>query len=111
MFCMDCNQPPADLCDEGDNLPRLHGLFVRKLPFFHPMLPFSPRWLSEGRLVCTVQRRFASSAIGKLRGLAIKSLQKCLAGDVLAAEYILLICGSSLWQQWEQITRALVFEH
>ncbi|CAL1163201.1 unnamed protein product [Cladocopium goreaui] len=91
VFCMDCNQPPADLCDEGDNLPRLHGLFVRKLPFFHPMLPFSPRWLSEGRLVCTVQRRFASSAIGKLRGLAIKSLQKCLAGDVLAAEYILAL--------------------
>ena len=91
VFCMDCNQPPADLCDEGDNLPRLHGLFVRKLPFFHPMLPFSPRWLSEGRLVCTLQRRFASSAIGKLRGLAIKSLQKCLAGDVLAAEYILAL--------------------
>ena len=91
VFCMDCNQPPADLCDEGDNLPRLHGLFVRKLPFFHPMLPFSPRWLSEGRLECTVQRRFASSAIGKLRGLAIKSLQKCLAGDVLAAEYILAL--------------------
>lgn len=72
-------------------VPQLHGLFVRKLPFFHPMLPFSPRWLSEGRLVCTLHRRFVPSVVLQLRTLAIKSLQKCLAGDEIAAEYVLAL--------------------
>eukprot|EP00438_Fugacium_kawagutii_P019897 Skav227774 [mRNA] locus=scaffold1237:79728:82242:+ [translate_table: standard] len=91
VFCReDPAAPSADLFP-GHMIPRVHGLFVRKLPFFNPMLPFSHRWLSEGRLMCTLQRRFASTAIAELRQLAIKSLQSCLAGDILAAEYVLAL--------------------
>ncbi|CAK9013270.1 Mini-chromosome maintenance complex-binding protein (MCM-BP) (MCM-binding protein) (Protein E2F TARGET GENE 1) [Durusdinium trenchii] len=75
----------------GAGAPRLHGLHVRKLPFFHPMLPYSPRWLSEGRLLCTFQRRFSGFAVRSLRDLAIQILQEPLGGDQLAAEYVLAL--------------------
>lgn len=97
VFCReDPAAPSADLFP-SHMVPRLHGLFVRKLPFFNPMLPFSHRWLSEGRLMCTLQRRFASTAIAELRHLAIKSLQSCLAGDISAAEYVLALLVSRVY--------------
>ena len=45
------------------------------------MLPYSPRWLSEGRLLCTFQRRFSGFAVRSLRDLAIQILQEPLGGD------------------------------
>jgi len=45
----DARQPSTAL------VPRLHAISVRKLPFFHPLVPFSPDWLTEARLAAAYQ--------------------------------------------------------
>lgn len=79
-------------------VPRLHGLLVRKLPFYHPLFPFSPDWLSEARLASAFQRRLAApGAVAAARCAAIKSLQQALGGDEVAAEYILALMASRIY--------------
>ena len=79
-------------------VPRLHGLFVRRLPFYHPLFPFSPDWLSEARLASAFQRRLAGpGAVAAAREAAIKSLQKSLGGDEVAAEYVLALLASRVY--------------
>ena len=79
-------------------VPRLHGLLVRRLPFYHPLFPFSPDWLSEARLASAFQRRLAGpDAVAAAREAAIKSLQKSLAGDEVAAEYVLALLASRVY--------------
>mmetsp|Transcript_36232 Transcript_36232/g.44709 ORF Transcript_36232/g.44709 Transcript_36232/m.44709 type:complete len:615 (+) Transcript_36232:36-1880(+) len=79
-------------------VPRLHGLVVRKLPFYHPLFPFSPNWLSEARLASAFQRRLAApGAVAAARSAAIQSLQRALGGDEVAAEYILALMASRVY--------------
>lgn len=79
-------------------VPRLHGLMVRRLPFYHPLFPFSPDWLSEARLASAFQRRLAGpGAVAAAREAAIKSLQKSLGGDEVAAEYVLALLASRVY--------------
>lgn len=79
-------------------VPRLHGLLVRRLPFYHPLFPFSPDWLSEARLASAFQRRLAGpGAVAAAREAAIKSLQKSLGGDEVAAEYVLALLASRVY--------------
>lgn len=73
-------------------VPRLHAVFVRQLPYHHPLLPFSPAWLSEERLAAAFQQRFsAPGAMLAARNAAGELLAKHLAGDTLAAEYLLML--------------------
>lgn len=79
-------------------VPRLHGLLVRKLPFYHPLFPFSPNWLSEARLASAFQRRLAvPGAVAAARNAAINSLKHALGGDEVAAEYILALMASRVY--------------
>ena len=79
-------------------VPRLHGLLVRKLPFYHPLFPFSPNWLSEARLASAFQRRLAApGAVAAARSAAINSLKQSLGGDEVAAEYILALMASRVY--------------
>jgi hypothetical protein len=73
-------------------VPRLHAIFVRHLPYHHPLLPYSPAWLAEERLAAAFQQRFSSpDAILAARNAAGELLAKNLAGDTLAAEYLLML--------------------
>jgi hypothetical protein len=76
-------------------VPRLHALGVRRLPFFHPLLPYTPAWLSEARLATAFQRQFGvAGALQAARSAAIAQLAKHLGGDVMAAEYTLMLLVS-----------------
>lgn len=73
-------------------VPRLHGLGVRRLPFQHPLLPYTPDWLTEARLAATFQSKFAAAgAMDAARTAAGEQLAKYLGGDALAAEYLLML--------------------
>jgi len=73
-------------------VPRLHALAVRHLPFHHPLLPFTTSFLSEERLAAAFQRQFsASGAMLNARTAAMEQLGRCLGGDILSAEYLLMI--------------------
>ncbi|CAE8699694.1 unnamed protein product, partial [Polarella glacialis] len=79
-------------------VPRLHGLIVRRLPFYNPLLPFTPQWLSEARLASAFQRRLAApGALAAARGVAISLLTRGLGGDALAAEYVLMLLASRVF--------------
>lgn len=79
-------------------VPRLHGLVVRRLPFYHPLFPFSPSWLSEARLASAYQRRLASpGAVAAARSMAIRCLEQALGGDTVAAEYVLALLASRVY--------------
>jgi len=79
-------------------VPRLHGLIVRRIPFYNPLLPFSPQWLSEARLASAFQRRLAApGAVSAARGAAINILTQALGGDVVAAEYVLMLLASRVF--------------
>mmetsp|Transcript_60955 Transcript_60955/g.108309 ORF Transcript_60955/g.108309 Transcript_60955/m.108309 type:complete len:631 (+) Transcript_60955:71-1963(+) len=79
-------------------VPRLHGLIVRRLPFYNPLLPFSPQWLSEARLASAFQRRLAApGALAAARGVAISLLQQALGNDAVAAEYVLMLLASRVF--------------
>lgn len=85
----DARQPSSAL------VPRVHALLVRRLPFHHPLLPFSPDWLSEARLVAAYQNRLATpGALASARGAAVEQLKRHLGGDELAAEYLLMLLVS-----------------
>jgi len=76
-------------------VPRIHAIHVRRLPFFHPLLPFSPDWLSEARLVSVYQRNLsAPGAVTAARDAALVQLTNHLGGDTLAAEYLLMLMVS-----------------
>eukprot|EP00933_Yihiella_yeosuensis_P004310 TRINITY_DN108681_c0_g1_i1.p1 TRINITY_DN108681_c0_g1~~TRINITY_DN108681_c0_g1_i1.p1 ORF type:complete len:657 (+),score=140.75 TRINITY_DN108681_c0_g1_i1:68-2038(+) len=79
-------------------VPRLHGLIVRRLPFYNPLLPFTPEWLSEARLASAFQRRLAApGAVAAARGVAMSLLSRGLGGDTLAAEYVLMQLASRVF--------------
>jgi len=85
----DARQPSSAL------VPRIHAIRVRQLPFYHPLLPFSPDWLSEARLVSVYQRNLgAPEAVEAARNAAIAQLTRHLGGDALAAEYLLMLLVS-----------------
>jgi len=85
----DARQPSSAL------VPRIHAIHVRRLPFYHPLLPFSPDWLSEARLVSVYQRQLgAPGAVIAARDAALAQLTNHLGGDALAAEYLLLLTVS-----------------
>jgi len=85
----DARQPSAAL------VPRIHAMHVRRLPHYHPLLPFSPDWLSEARLVSVYQRNMGSpEAVAAARDAAIAQLTRHLNGDALAAEYLLMLLVS-----------------
>ena len=93
----DSDEESLQLCDTFEVVgiwfpftSTIHGLLLRKLPFFHPMLPYSSRWLSEARLASALQRRLSPFARSDLRSLAVAILQSCLK-DVLASEYVLAL--------------------
>ncbi|CAJ1444241.1 unnamed protein product, partial [Effrenium voratum] len=75
-------------------VPRLHGLVVRRLPFYHPALPFSPAFLSEARLAQAYQRGLGG--LQQARSAAIGLLQQSLK-DPLAAEYVLALLASRVY--------------
>lgn len=76
-------------------VPRLHALAVRRLPFHHPLLPFSPSFLGEDRLAAAFQRQFAAQgAMVAARGAALQQLVKHVGGDALAAEYLFVLLAS-----------------
>eukprot|EP00928_Gymnodinium_smaydae_P088652 TRINITY_DN72716_c0_g1_i1.p1 TRINITY_DN72716_c0_g1~~TRINITY_DN72716_c0_g1_i1.p1 ORF type:complete len:672 (-),score=155.04 TRINITY_DN72716_c0_g1_i1:127-2070(-) len=77
-------------------VPRLHAIHVRKLPFYHPMLPYTVQWLNEARLADAYQRSFAGgpAALSAVREAALAHLTGALAGDVLAAHYVLMLLVS-----------------
>jgi len=90
----DARHPPTSL------VPRLHALAVRQLPFHHPLLPYSASWLSEARLASAFQRQFAAAgAMLTARSAAAEHLSKCLGGDALAAEYLLMLLVSRSFAQ------------
>ena len=71
--------------------PRVHVIKVRRLPDAHGgMLP-KPTTNAEAALFQTARCR-----ISQLRDAVLSSLSKCLGGDVLAAEYILLAVTSRI---------------
>eukprot|EP00930_Biecheleria_cincta_P044707 TRINITY_DN30784_c0_g2_i1.p1 TRINITY_DN30784_c0_g2~~TRINITY_DN30784_c0_g2_i1.p1 ORF type:complete len:641 (-),score=118.73 TRINITY_DN30784_c0_g2_i1:131-2053(-) len=79
-------------------VPRLHGLFVRKLPFYNPMLPFTERWLTEARLASAYQRRLeAPGVLAAARAAALSLLERALGQDTLAAEYVLMQLASRVF--------------
>jgi len=81
----DARQPSHSL------VPRLHSLFVRKLPFYHPMLPYTPSWLTEDRLAAAYQNKLSvPGALKAVLQTALAKLTATLAGDTLAAQYLLL---------------------
>merc|ERR1719401_35927 len=41
-------------------VPRIHALLVRRLPFYNPLLPYSPDWLTEARLAAAYQNRLGA---------------------------------------------------
>jgi len=76
-------------------VPRLHAVAVRHLPFYHPLLPYSAAFLTEDRLAVAFQRQFAMpGALIAARTAAMQLLTKHCAGDVLAAEYMLMLLVS-----------------
>jgi len=85
----DARQPSSAL------VPRIHAIHVRKLPFYHPLLPFSPDWLSEARLIAVYQRNLGTpEAVAAARDAAIAQLTLHLNGDAFAAEYLLMLLVS-----------------
>jgi hypothetical protein len=103
------NPDIADLQENGDMaddwrdarhpstslVPRLHALAVRRLPFHHPLLPFSPSFLAEDRLAAAFQRQFAAQGtIVAARNAALQQLVKHLGGDALSAEYLFVLLAS-----------------
>lgn len=85
----DARQPSSAL------VPRIHAIHVRRLPFYHPLLPFSPDWLSEARLVSVYQRNLGEpGAVKAARDAAVAQLTNHLGGDALAAEYLLMLMVS-----------------
>jgi hypothetical protein len=82
-------------------VPRLHALAVRRLPFYHPLLPYSTDFLTEDRLAAAFQRQFAvPAALAAARTAALELLTKHLAGDVLAAEYMLMLLVSRSFRKY-----------
>jgi hypothetical protein len=76
-------------------VPRLHALFVRRLPFYNPLLPFTPAWLSEDRLAQSFQTTFGQpGAVAACRAAAVAQLARHLGGDAVAAEYVLMLLVS-----------------
>lgn len=97
-----CINPELATFEKDDNdardpstslVPRLHALFIRRMPFFHPMFPCSPEWMTEARLAGAYQKRMASGT-GPARSLAMALLTEALGGDSLAAEYVLMLLVS-----------------
>jgi len=89
MFGGDARHPSTAL------VPRLHAVLVRKLPFYHPMLPYTPDWLSEARLAAAYQAQFSSpDAVAAARAAAVAQLTRGLGGDAVAAEYVLMLLVS-----------------
>lgn len=85
----DAREPSTSL------VPRLHVIAMRKLPFYHPLLPFTPSWLSEARLAAVFQRIFPEvNSLAAARRAAIDQLLPHLGGDMLAAEYMLMMLVS-----------------
>lgn len=85
----DARQPSTAL------VPRLHAITVRKLPFFHPLVPFTPDWLTEARLAAAYQANLAApGALAAARAAAVAQLKRQLGGDTLAAEYVLMLMAS-----------------
>lgn len=81
-------------------VPRLHALFLRKLPHHHPMLPFSSAWLTEEKLAHVWKSKFsATGAIPELRSIALNGLAMFLGGDALAAQYVLMFLVSRSFGQ------------
>lgn len=76
-------------------VPRLHAICLRKLPYHHPMLPYSGMWLTEEKLAHVWQSKFsAPGAILELRTIVLNGLAMFLGGDVLAAQYVLMLLVS-----------------
>jgi len=85
----DARQPSSSL------VPRVHALLIRRLPFYHPLLPFSPDWLSEARLTAAYQSRLAApGTLAAARNMAVEQLKHHLGGDEFAAEYVLMLLVS-----------------
>lgn len=85
LFDLDARNPSTAL------VPRLHAIVVRKLPFFHPLFPFTPDWLSEARLAAAYQANLSQpGALAAARTAAVAQLARGLCGDVFAAEYVLM---------------------
>lgn len=85
----DARQPSSAL------VPRVHAILIRRLPFHHPLLPFSPDWLSEARLAAAYQSKLAApGALAAARAVAVEQLKQHLGGDDLAAEYVLMLLVS-----------------
>jgi len=79
-------------------VPRLHGLLVRKLPFYNPMLPFTAQWLTEARLASAYQRRLeAPGVLAAARTAALDLIKGALGQDTLAAEYVLMQLASRVF--------------
>jgi hypothetical protein len=76
-------------------IPRLHALAVRRLPFHHPLLPYTPDWLSEQRLASAFQKQFSvPGAMLAARNAGVELLSKFMGADKLAAEYLLMLLVS-----------------
>jgi len=72
-------------------VPRLHALAVRKLSVYHPSFPFTPQFLTEGRLATAYQASFTQpAALAVARQAAIAQLARHLGADALAAEFVLM---------------------
>lgn len=90
----DARQPSTSL------VPRLHVLAHRKLPFHHPLLPYTPDFLSEARLASAFQKQLsAPNIMMAARSAAIMQLAKEMGGDMVAAEYLLMLLVSRSFQK------------
>jgi hypothetical protein len=84
-FGGDARQPSTSL------VPRVHAICMRRLPHYHPLLPYSPDWLTQARLQAAYQNRLGSpQALEVARAAAIGELARQLGGDLVAAEFLLL---------------------
>jgi hypothetical protein len=85
----DARQPASSL------VPRLHAILVRRLPFYHPLLPYSVDWLNEARLAAAYSNSFSTpGALDAIWRAALAQITGQLSGDTLAAQYLLLQCVS-----------------
>merc|ERR1719199_1224400 len=70
-------------------------MFVRRLPFHNPLVPYTPAFVSEARLAAAFQRSLgAPGLLAATRCKAVEHLASCLGGDTLAAQYVLMMLVS-----------------
>jgi hypothetical protein len=92
-------------------VPRLHALMVRRLPYYNPLLPYSPNWLNDTRLAAACQAQLgAPGAFSAAWRVALAQLTKGLAGCACCAIHVAAAGIAHLRKAWRIPARQLVDE-